>query len=68
MYEKLKNKNLRQIIEGDRILKSKVLRKNNENQKWWGTCSHKWSGSSDWSIFAVNKRNKQTYSKVTEQI
>ena len=68
MYEKLKNKNLRQIIGGNRILKSKVLRKNNENHKWSGTCSHKWSGSSDWSIFAVNKRNKQTYSKVPEQI
>lgn len=27
MYEKLKNKNLRQIIGGNRILKSKVLRK-----------------------------------------
>ena len=59
-----RNKNLHQIIGGNSILKSKVVRKNNENynQDYVHHASH------DRTIFAVNKWNKQTYSKVTEQI
>ena len=56
---------LHQIIRGNRILKSKVVHKNNADHKESGKCS---PASQDRTIFAVNKESKQTYSKITEQI